>query len=143
MGSSEDEMPIAERFLIVVPALAASVSGFGAGSSGAAYSDEQARRGQAIYAARCQSCHGESQEGGDEAPPLKGEGFWSEWEHGTARALYSRIISTMPPDSAGSLAPADVVNLVECLMKANDLPSGGKAVNSPDELNDLGLGKPE
>jgi mono/diheme cytochrome c family protein len=136
-------MNISKRRLIAVAMLAAGVRSFGAGTSPGAYSEEQARRGQAIYAEKCQSCHGENQGGGDESPPLKGKEFWSEWEHGAARALYSRIISTMPPDSAGSLAPADVIAIVECLMKANGLPSGGKAVSNADELNGIGLSKPE
>ena len=140
-GQHRAELRIGGRYIVSLAILVSGLPAFDAPSP-PAYSDEQARRGQVVYAARCQSCHGESQEGGDEAPPLKGKGFWSEWEHGTARALYSRILSTMPPDSAGSLVPAEAIALVECLMKANGLPSGGKIVGNADELNSLGLGMP-
>lgn len=137
-----DDLRIVRHLMFVVPILCAGVSAFDSPSP-AAYAEEQARRGQTVYAAKCQSCHGEDQEGGAEAPPLKGRGFWSEWEKGPARALYSRIISTMPPDDAGSLAAAEVIDIVECLMKANGLPSGGKVVSKADELNSLGLGSPD
>ena len=107
------------------------------------YSDEQAKHGEAIYRAKCAACHGPNQEGGDEAPPLRDDAFWSEWDQQTARSLYSRVISTMPPDGPGTLAEKDVIDIVACLLKANGLPPGDKEIQSANELNSIKLVRPK
>ena len=42
------------------------------------YTDAQAARGQAVYAARCASCHGDALNGA-QGPPLKDDLFLSSW----------------------------------------------------------------
>ena len=122
---------------LLVPAVAYTFATSGV------YSEEQAKHGQSVYQAKCAACHGPNQEGGDEAPPLKGDAFWSEWDQETARSLYSRIISTMPPDGPGTLAEKDVIDIVACLLKANGLPPGDKAIQSANELNSIKLARPK
>jgi len=107
------------------------------------YSEEQAKHGETIYRAKCAACHGPNQEGGDEAPPLRDDAFWSEWDQQTARQLYARIISTMPPDGPGTLAEKDVIDIVTCLLKANGVPPGDKAIQSANELNGIKLARPK
>ena len=74
-------------------------------------------------------------EGGEHAPALTGSAFWSEWDQQTTRSLYGRIISTMPPDSPGSLPESDTINLVAYILQANGLPAGGAAIQNANQLN--------
>lgn len=121
--------------------LAAVGSGQPAGSG--AFAPEQARHGQSIFREKCGACHGEDLNGGQEAPALKGDAFWSEWDQQTARALYSRIISTMPPDGPGTLEEKDVIDIVAFILHENGLPPGSKAVQSASELNSIKLQRPK
>ncbi len=89
----------------------------------ASYTQEQAQRGQALYAQRCQQCHGAGLEGVDKAPPLTGPQFQSVWSGVPLGALLGRI-NTMPPDRPGSLAAAESVELLAYLLAYNGQPAG-------------------
>ncbi|HUA17853.1 MAG TPA: PQQ-binding-like beta-propeller repeat protein [Bryobacteraceae bacterium] len=106
------------------------------------YTITQANLGQSAYRAKCLGCHGADLSGGEHAPPLEGRRFWAQFDQESARTLYSRIISTMPPDEPGSLASKDVIDIVSYLLQANGLPPGETAIESPDELNVVRLKKP-
>jgi S-disulfanyl-L-cysteine oxidoreductase SoxD len=107
------------------------------------FSATQANHGDIVFREKCAACHRSDLAGGDEAPALKGNSFWSEWDQQTARSLYSRIISTMPPDSPGSLDEKDVIDIVAFVVHENGLPVGSKAVESPNELNGIKLQRPK
>ncbi len=111
-----------------------------AGQSGA-FSEEQAKHGAAVVHERCGACHGDDLDGGTESPALKGEAFWSEWEQQTARSLYGRIISSMPPDSPGSLMERDVIDIVAFIAHSNGVPPGSKTIQSANELNSIKLAR--
>jgi S-disulfanyl-L-cysteine oxidoreductase SoxD len=108
-----------------------------AGRSTAAgvYSNEQADRGKAVFDAKCQSCHGAEFEGGTLAPALKGREFLSPFFGKPLRRIYSRIISTMPPDDVGSLSEAETLALVALVLRANGYPAGPEAIARADDLN--------
>jgi cytochrome c5 len=108
---------------------------------GGVYSKPQAKLGEGIYTEKCVKCHAMS--GASMGPPLKGDAFWTEWDGKPARALYSRIISTMPSDDPGSLEEKEVINLVSYLLQLNDLPAGATDIQSPDEWNKIPLQKPK
>lgn len=108
-----------------------------------AFSPDQTNRGQALYREKCSLCHGTELEGGQEAPALRGEPFWAEWDRKTARSLYSRIISTMPPDTPGSLAEKDVIDLVAFVTSRNGLPPDSQTIGKPDDLNGIILDRPK
>ena len=111
-------------------------------SGSGVFSAEQAQHGQSIVREKCGACHGNDLDGGQEAPALKGDAFWSEWDQQTARSLYSRIISTMPPDGPGTLDPKDVIDLVAFIVHENGVPQG-KAIQNPNELNSIKLERPK
>ena len=115
----------------------------GAIAQSGAFSPEQAKRGEALFLDKCAACHGNKLEGGQEAPPLRGDTFWSEWDQKTARALYGRIISTMPPDTPGSLAEKEVIDIVAFVARENGLPLGTRTIGSADELNNVKLQRPK
>jgi cytochrome c len=113
-----------------------------AASSAGAFSKAQSERGSGIYAAKCASCHGEHMEGGDHGPPLQDSTFWSEWQGKPARALYSRILSTMPTDDPGSLSETDVIDVVAHLIVSSGATTGDKTVRQAGELNAITLETP-
>jgi quinoprotein glucose dehydrogenase len=102
------------------------------------YTAAQAKSGQVVYRAKCGLCHGETLAGGEnESPGLKGEGFISHWRGKPLRALYSRIISTMPTTDPGSLGEKETLDLVAYLLQGNGFPSGKNRATSPEALNEI------
>jgi quinoprotein glucose dehydrogenase len=71
------------------------------------------------------------------SPALAGEEFRATWDAKKLRALYSRIISTMPSDNPGTLPERTVIDVVAYLLEANGFPSGPSALERPDDLNDI------
>ena len=67
------------------------------------YSQDQAQRGQALYNQHCMACHGGSLTGGEQAPPLAGGDFLSNWNGLTVGDLFERIRTTMPLNNPQSL----------------------------------------
>jgi hypothetical protein len=70
-------------------------------------------------------------------PALKGDDFLATWENKTVRALYNRILTTMPSDAPGTLQSSEVLDIVAFMMRSNGFPSGDQALGTPDELNDV------
>jgi len=101
------------------------------------YTAAQAKAGQVVYRAKCGLCHGETLAGGEnESPGLKGEGFISHWRGKPLRALYSRIISTMPITDPGSLSEKETLDLVAYILQGNGFPSGKDRATSAKALNE-------
>jgi mono/diheme cytochrome c family protein len=119
--------------------VAAGISRLAAAPAEGLFSEAQTKHGAVVYREKCSACHGSTLDGGQEAPALKGEEFWAEWEHQTARMLYSRIISSMPPDGPGTLPEKDVIDLVAHIVNVNSVPLGSRSVEAPAELNALKL----
>ena len=82
-------------------------------------------------------------EGGEHAPALTGDNFWAQWDLQTARALYGRIISTMPPDAAGSLSESDTIQVVSYILQLNGLPANGAPIDNANQLNNFKLARPK
>jgi mono/diheme cytochrome c family protein len=97
------------------------------------YNEAQAARGKSVYDAQCGNCH----DGGGMGPGLKGDDFLASWENKTVRALYSRVLTTMPSDAPGSLQEQELLDLMAYLIRANGFPPGSKAFERPNELNDI------
>jgi len=99
------------------------------------YTDEQAKRGEAIYYARCAGCHGPELEGGDMTPALTGGMFTSNWNDLSVGDLFERIRVTMPLDSPRTLSRQQSADVLAFLLKANRWPAG--AAELPRELEPL------
>ena len=106
------------------------------------YSSEQADRGRGVFEAKCQSCHGAAFEGGTLAPALKGSEFLTPFQGKPLRRIYSRIISTMPPDDVGSLTESDTLALVALVLRANGYAAGPDTLARADDLNAIVVGPP-
>jgi hypothetical protein len=55
------------------------------------YTQEQSRRGEALYGGECAKCHGTDLGGADEVPALSGGGFLSNWDGLTVGDLSERF----------------------------------------------------
>src|SRR6516225_3779618 len=77
------------------------------------FTEVQAQAGQAIYNARCASCH----DAAGEAGQLSGGSFSSAWRARTTQDLYTRIKTTMPQGNPGSLSDKDAAAVVAYLLK--------------------------
>jgi mono/diheme cytochrome c family protein len=88
------------------------------------YTQEQDKRGEAVYAAQCSACHGLALNGGESAPPLMGGEFLSNWNGLTVGDLFDRIRTTMPADSPGRLTRAQNADVIAHILSVNGFPPG-------------------
>lgn len=98
------------------------------------YSEDQAKRGAALYARECASCHGQTLEGLDMAPPLNGGGFIANWSSLTVGDLFERIRLTMPDGNPGSLTRQQNADLIACILKSSKYPTGSAELPAQVEL---------
>jgi len=98
------------------------------------YTAEQAKRGEAIYAEQCASCHGLTLNGGEMAPPLTGGEFMSNWNGLTVGDLFDRIRTTMPASSPGSLNREKTADVLADILSVNQFPSGSVELPRQSEV---------
>jgi len=89
-----------------------------------AYTEEQAKRGEPIYAQNCASCHGPELSGGEMAPPLAAGDFLSGWDGLTVGDLFERIRISMPQNAPGSLTAQQNADVLAFILHANKFPAG-------------------
>jgi len=99
------------------------------------YSEEQAKRGEAMFVDACSNCHGRTLEGQDMTPPLTGGAFMSNWDGLSVGDLADRIRSSMPLDRPGSLSRQDNVDVVAYILRFNQFPAGKDEL--PTQINTL------
>src|SRR5262245_46997373 len=87
------------------------------------YTDQQAARGQTVYAARCASCHAPNLTGRT-GPPLTGADFIVNWSTGSLLELANKIGRTMPKDETPRLTSQEVADLVAYILQIGKFPSG-------------------
>jgi S-disulfanyl-L-cysteine oxidoreductase SoxD len=88
------------------------------------YTDLQAKRGEAIYAERCASCHAPDLSGMDQAPALADAEFRTEWDGQSMNDLFERTRISMPADKPGSLEGAQVADVIAFILQKNGFPAG-------------------
>ena len=93
------------------------------------YTQEQAARGEKLYAEQCAQCHGEGLTGVESAPPLTGDMFNSNWEGTTLNDLFERIRTSMPQTKPGSLTRAQTADIVAHMLKVGNCPAGDAALD--------------
>jgi S-disulfanyl-L-cysteine oxidoreductase SoxD len=87
------------------------------------YTEEQARRGETLYARECASCH-RNDTGGEEASALAGPAFLANWDGLTVGDLYQRIRVSMPPANPRRLSRRQITDILVHMLKANGFPAG-------------------
>src|ERR671935_2465622 len=88
------------------------------------YTEEQAKRGQPLYAEQCASCHGPELMGGEMAPPLATGDFLSGWDGLTVGDLFERIRISMPQNAPGSLSGQQNADILAFVLASNKFPAG-------------------
>jgi len=98
------------------------------------YTEEQATRGAAAYAANCQACHGNQLGGTGEAPAIAGGEFISSWNGLSVGELFERIRTTMPFDRPGALAREQYADILAYILKYNGFPAGQAELDKRTEV---------
>jgi mono/diheme cytochrome c family protein len=89
------------------------------------YTEEQAKRGEALYMERCVHCHGVNLAGAvDGAASLTGATFNGNWNGVTLDLMLDRVRTTMPVDKPASLSRQQIADLLAFLFSANKFPTG-------------------
>jgi len=88
------------------------------------YTEEQAKRGVALYQKECKTCHGDALAGGESAPPLTGGAFLANWNGLTLGDLFERIRKTMPQNAPGKLNRQQNADILAFVLSANKFPAG-------------------
>ena len=100
------------------------LSAQGASTQDGVYTDVQARRGEAIYARSCAGCHQPDLSGDGQTPALAGKDFNMDWIDQSLGDLFERTRISMPADKPGSLAPAEVTDVIAFLLSKGAFPAG-------------------
>ena len=98
------------------------------------FTDEQAQRGTPLYNQYCASCHGDTLAGGEEAPPLSGGDFQSNWNGLTVGDLFDRIRTTMPLNNPHSLSSPICANILAYILSVNKFPPGKTELPTQTEV---------
>ena len=88
------------------------------------FTDDQAKRGAAVYASECSSCHGKNLNGIDDAPSLIGKEFLDDWDGRTVGALFDKTRRNMPRDNPGRLSATEYSDVLAYILSENKFPSG-------------------
>lgn len=98
------------------------------------YTEQQANRGKPMYARECAKCHGDELTGGEEAPPLSGDAFLSNWNGLTVGDLFDRIRKSMPQQAPGSLSRQQNADILAFMMAVNHYPAGKTELQTQTEV---------
>jgi S-disulfanyl-L-cysteine oxidoreductase SoxD len=109
--------------LVVIGALRAQETAKLRSAWDGVYTEEQAKRGETIYARECASCH-RGDTGGEEASALAGPAFLANWDGLTLGDLYERIRVSMPPANPRRLSRRQITDILGHVLKANGFPAG-------------------
>ena len=98
------------------------------------YTEQQAKRGAALYKQECAACHGDALEGNAQTeraqklermlPPLSGDVFKGNWNGRPLSDLFDKMKKTMPRDDPGKISLSQNADILAYMLKFNDFPSG-------------------
>ncbi len=88
------------------------------------YTEDQAKRGEAVAGKLCVSCHGPDLSGGEAGPALVGLEFIGNWTNLTVADFFDRVHSTMPADAPGTMTPQQTSDVSAYVLKLNKYPAG-------------------
>ena len=98
------------------------------------YTEEQSKRGEAVYRKECAACHGDQLTGGESAPPLTGGAFQANWNGLTLGDLFDRIRKTMPQTKPGSLTRQQGADVLAFMLSVNKFPAGKTELYRQSEM---------
>jgi mono/diheme cytochrome c family protein len=98
------------------------------------YTEEQAKRGEPLYAEKCSSCHGPDMNGGEMAPGLTGGEFQANWNDLTLGDLFERMRISMPQNNPGSLSRQQNADILAAILKKGNYPAGKAELPTQTEM---------
>jgi len=98
------------------------------------YTEEQAKRGEAVYRKECAACHGDMLTGGESAPALTGGGFQANWNGLSLGDLFDRIRKTMPQTTPGKLTRQQNADVLAFMLSINKFPVGKTELYRQSEM---------
>lgn len=108
------------------------------GQAPVGFTEDQAETGSVVYAERCASCHGDTLDDGEVAPPLKGVAFRERWRAETPDVLFNLTADTMPQDQPGVLGDASYAAVLAFMYRENGSTAGADPLpDDPDVLAGL------
>ena len=99
-----------------------------------AYTEEQAKRGEALYRKNCAACHGSMLTGGETASALTGGAFMSNWNGLPMDDLFERIRRSMPQDRPGKLSRQVNADILAYVLSFNKFPAGKTELPTQSEF---------
>lgn len=97
------------------------------------YTAGQAKRGQALYAKQCASCHRDNLEGRGPTPSLAGSEFLERWDGQTVDDLFEKMQESMPADHPGSLSREQNAAILAFILGFNEFPPGDAELRTESE----------
>jgi len=116
--------------ILVLACASVATAGFAIGAQertvwDSVYTEEQATRGETLYAEHCARCHGATLQGaGEGAKSLTDATFKSTWNGVALGALFDRIRLSMPQDKPGTMTRQQVADLLAFILQENKFPAG-------------------
>ena len=98
------------------------------------YTEDQAKRGEPLYAEKCSSCHGPDMNGGEMAPGLTGGEFQANWNDLTLGDLFERMRISMPQNNPGSLSRQQNADILAAILKKGNYPAGKAELPTQTEM---------
>jgi mono/diheme cytochrome c family protein len=98
------------------------------------YTEDQAKRGEPLYAEKCSSCHGPDMNGGEMAPGLTGGEFTANWNDLTLGDLFERMRISMPQNNPGSLSRQQNADILSAILKKANYPAGKAELPTQTEM---------
>jgi S-disulfanyl-L-cysteine oxidoreductase SoxD len=96
------------------------------------YTEEQAKRGEALYKKFCAECHADGLTGVEQAPALTGVAFASNWDTTPLVELFDRMRTSMPENNPGSLSRQQNADILAHVLHVNQFPTGAAALPTDD-----------
>ena len=90
------------------------------------YTEEQAKRGAALFDRECAQCHGAGGSGGSMAPALADAAFSANYDGQTVGDLFDRNRTTMPVGREGQLSSQHNADITACILQINRFPAGAE-----------------
>jgi mono/diheme cytochrome c family protein len=90
------------------------------------YTEEQAKRGAALFDKECAGCHGPGGSGGSMAPALVDAAFAANYDGQTVGDLFRRNRTTMPAGKEGQLSGQVIADITAFMLQANKFPPGAE-----------------
>jgi quinoprotein glucose dehydrogenase len=108
------------------------------------YTQQQAKRGQALYRQECAACHGDALEGNGQSeraerlaralPPLSGDVFKGNWNGRPLSDLFDKMKKTMPRDDPGRISLTQNADILAYILSFNEFPAGKAEIPADPSL---------